>query len=42
LGPAPEKDLKLITAQDHQELSQCAIELKLMLTALLQKLNAGR
>ena len=36
------KDLKLITAQDHQELSQCGIELKRMLTALLQKLNAER
>ena len=36
------KDPKLITAQDHQELSQCGIELKRMLTALLQKLNAER
>ena len=36
------KDLKLIKAKDHAELSQRATELKRMLTALLQKLNADR
>jgi four helix bundle protein len=36
------KDLKLIKPEDHVELSQRAIELKRMLTALLQKLNADR
>ena len=36
------KDLKLIKPKDHVELSQRATELKRMLTALLQKLNAER
>ena len=36
------KDLKLVKAKDHTELSQRATELKRMLTALLQKLNADR
>jgi four helix bundle protein len=36
------KDLKLLSPPDHQELSQRAMELKRMLTALLQKLNADR
>lgn len=36
------KDLKLIKHKDHTELSQRATELKRMLTALLQKLNADR
>ena len=36
------KDLKLIKPKDHVELSQRATELKRMLTALLQKLNADR
>jgi four helix bundle protein len=36
------KDLKLIKPKDHAELSQRATELKRMLTALLQKLNADR
>jgi four helix bundle protein len=36
------KDLKLIKPKDHVELSERAIELKRMLTALLQKLNADR
>ena len=36
------KDLKLIQLKDHTELSQRATELKRMLTALLQKLNADR
>ena len=36
------KDLKLIKPKDHTELSQRATELKRMLTALLQKLNADR
>jgi four helix bundle protein len=36
------KDLKLIKPNDHAELSQRATELKRMLTALLQKLNADR
>jgi four helix bundle protein len=34
------EDLKLIKPKDHAELSQRATELKHMLTALLQKLNA--
>jgi len=34
------KDLKLIRPKDHTELSQQAIELKRMLTGLLQKLRA--
>ena len=34
------KDLKLIKPQHHAELSQRAIELKQMLTALRQKLKA--
>jgi hypothetical protein len=34
------KDLKLVKSMDHAELSQLATELKRMLTALLQKLNA--
>ena len=36
------KDLKLINPKDHAELSQRATELKRMLTALHQKLNADR
>lgn len=36
------KDLKLIKPKDHTELSQRATELKRMLTALFQKLNADR
>jgi len=36
------KDLKLINPKNHAELSQRATELKRMLTALLQKLNADR
>ena len=36
------KDLTLIKPKDHDELSQRATELKRMLTALLQKLNADR
>ena len=36
------KDLKLIQPKDHAELSPRATELKRMLTALLQKLNADR
>ncbi len=37
------KDLKLVVKpKDHEELSQRATELKRMLTALLQKLNADR
>lgn len=36
------KDLKLITPQTHAELWQRATEVKRMLTALLQKLNADR
>jgi four helix bundle protein len=36
------KDPKLIKPKDHMELSQRATELKRMLTALLQKLNADR
>ena len=34
------RDLKLINAEDHTELSQRATELKRMLTALFQKLKA--
>jgi len=34
------KDLELISAKDHQSLSQRATELKRMLAALLQKLKA--
>jgi len=36
------KDLKLIKAKDHVELSLRATELKRMLTGLLQKLKANR
>jgi len=36
------RDLKLIKPKYHEELAQHAIELKRMLTALLQKLNADR
>jgi len=36
------RDLKLINPKDHEELAQRATELKRMLTALLQKLNADR
>ena len=36
------RDLKLIKPKDHEELAQHAIELKRMLTALLQKVNADR
>ena len=36
------KDLKLLKLKDHAELSQCTTEVKRMLTALLQKLNADR
>ena len=36
------EDLKLIKPKDHTELSQRTIELKRMLTALLQKLTADR
>jgi four helix bundle protein len=36
------RDLKLIKPKDHTELSRPATELKRMLTALLQKLNAER
>jgi four helix bundle protein len=36
------KDLKLIPPKDHAELSRRATEVKRMLTALLQKLNADR
>jgi four helix bundle protein len=36
------KDLKFIQPKDHAELSQRATELKRMLTALFQKLNADR
>jgi four helix bundle protein len=34
------KDLKLIKPADYKELGQGTIELKRMLTALMQKLNA--
>ena len=36
------RDLKLVKPKDHEELAQRAIELKRMLTALIQKLNADR
>jgi four helix bundle protein len=36
------KDLKMIKPEDHAVLSQRTTELKRMLTALLQKLNADR
>jgi four helix bundle protein len=36
------KDLKLINPQDHEELAQRTIEVKRMLTGLLQRLNAER
>ena len=36
------KDLKMIQPKNHAELSHHAIELKRMLTALLQKLKADR
>lgn len=36
------KDLKLIKPKDHAELSPRATEVKRMLTALLQRLNADR
>jgi four helix bundle protein len=36
------RDLKLIQPKDYDALDQRAIELKRMLTALLQKLNADR
>ena len=36
------KDLRLLKPKEHNELSQRATELKRMLTALLQKLNADR
>jgi four helix bundle protein len=36
------KDLALINVKDHEELALRATELKRMLTALLQKLNADR
>ena len=36
------KDLKLIQPKDYADLAQRAIEVKRMLTALLQKLNADR
>ena len=36
------RDLELITAQQHDELSQRTTEVKRMLAALLQKLNADR
>ena len=36
------RDLKLIQARDYEELAGRATELKRMLTALLQKLNADR
>ena len=36
------RDLKLIRPQDYDALNQRATELKRMLTALLQKLNADR
>jgi four helix bundle protein len=34
------RDLKLVKPKDHEELAQRAIEVKRMLTALIQKLNA--
>jgi four helix bundle protein len=36
------RDLKLIKPADYEQLAPCATELKRMLTALLQKLNADR
>lgn len=36
------KDLKLVKPKDYSELSDRATELKRMLTALIQTLNAGR
>lgn len=36
------RELKLITAKEHQELSQRTIEVKRMLAALIQKLKADR
>jgi len=36
------KDLKLIKTADYQDLDQRATELKRMLTALMQKVNADR
>jgi four helix bundle protein len=36
------KDLKLIKLQDYEKLVQRAVELKRMLTALIQKLRADR
>jgi four helix bundle protein len=36
------KDLELIHAGDYEELAQRATEIKRMLAALLQKLNADR
>jgi hypothetical protein len=36
------KDLNLISPKEHHELAERATELKRMLTALLQKLNADR
>ena len=36
------RDLRLIQPKDYDALDQRAIELKRMLTALLQKLNADR
>ncbi len=36
------RDLKLIEPKDYEELAQRATEVKRMLTALLQKLNADR
>jgi four helix bundle protein len=38
----PARDLKLIKPAAYQELASRATELKRMLTALLQKLNADR
>jgi four helix bundle protein len=34
------RDLKLLNSQDYEALNQRATELKRMLTALMQKLNA--
>ena len=36
------RDLKLIKSKDYEELAQRTIEVKRMLTALIQKLNADR
>ncbi|HBY64683.1 MAG TPA: diversity-generating retroelement protein bAvd family protein [Solibacterales bacterium] len=36
------RDLKLIKAKDHAELTQCTTEIKRMLTGLIQKLKADR